>query len=68
MRMSLFCILTRTDQSHEYVEEIVKNVNPMDLDPFVSGLSEPVRGEHDVAVVSTEALFKISQDMTMVLD
>ena len=56
------------DQSHEYVEEIVENVNPMDLDPFVSGLSEPIRGEHDVSVVSTEALFKISQDMTRVLD
>ena len=46
------------------MEEIVESVIPMDLDPFVSGPSEPTRREH----VSTEALLKISQDMARVLD
>ena len=36
----------------------------MDLDPSVSGPTEPARSEH----VSTEALLKISQDMARVLD
>ena len=36
----------------------------MDLDPSVSSMSEPARGEH----VSIEALLKISQDMARVLD
>ena len=35
----------------------------MDLDPFVSGLSDLARSEH----VSTEVLLKISQDMARVL-
>ena len=56
IRMSLFCILTRMDQSHDVVEETVESVNPMDLDPSVSGLSDLVRSEH----VSIEALLKIS--------
>ena len=56
----LVCILTRIDQSQEAVEETTKSLNPMDLDPFVSGPSKPARGEHDVPVVSTEALIKIS--------
>ena len=54
--MSLFYILTRMDQSQEVVEETVESVNPMDLDPSVSGPSGSARSEH----VSTEALLKIS--------
>ena len=64
MRMSLFCILSRMDQSQEAVEETTKSVNPIDLDPLVSGPSTSARSEH----ASTEALLKISQDMTRVLD
>ena len=60
MRMSLFCILTRMDQSQVAVEETAESVNPMDLDPSVFGPSKPARGEHDVPVLSTEALFKFS--------
>ena len=62
--MSLFCILSRMDQSQEAVEETVESVNPMDLDPSVSGLSGSVRSKH----ASTEVLLKISQDMVRVLD
>ena len=51
-------------QSQEAVEETTESVNPMDLDPSVSSPSEPVRGEH----VSTEALLKIAQDMSRILD
>ena len=39
----------------------------MDLDPSVSNPFEPARGEHDVHVVSTESLAKISQDMVRVI-
>ena len=62
--MSLFCILTRMDQSQEAVEETTESANPMDLDPFVFDLSKPARSEH----VSTEVLLKIYQDMARVLD
>ena len=54
--MSLFCILSRIDQSKEALEETTKSVNPMDLDPSVSGPSDSARSEH----ASTEALLKIS--------
>ena len=64
MRMSLFCILSRMDQSQEVLEETTGSVNPMDLDPSVSSLSGSTRSEH----ASTEALLKISQDMERVLD
>ena len=63
MRMSLFCILTRMDQSQDVVEETDESFNSMDLDPFVSSSSDSTRSEH----VSTEALLKISQDMARVL-
>ena len=66
--MSLFCILTRIDQSQDAMEETNESVNPLDLDPSISGPSEPARGEHDVPIVSIEALLKISQDMERVLD
>ena len=62
--MSLFCILSRMDQAQEDVEGTTKSVNPMDLDPFVSGPSDSVGTEH----ASTEALLKFSQDMARVLD
>ena len=42
----------------------VESVNPMDLDPYVSGPYDSARSEH----ASTEALLKISQDMARVLD
>ena len=46
------------------MEETTKSVNPMDLDPLVSGPSGSARSEH----ASTEVLVKISQDMARVLD
>ena len=46
MRMSLFCILSIMDRSHEAIEETAESVNPMDLDPSVSGPSDSVRSEH----------------------
>ena len=52
------------DQAHEAMEETTKIVNPMDLDPSVSGPFDSVRSEH----ASTKALLKISQGMTRVLD
>ena len=63
MQISLFCILSRMDQSQEAIEEIGESVNPMDLDPSVSGPSWSARSEH----ASTEALLKISQAMARVL-
>ena len=62
--MSLFCILSRMDQSQEAMEETVESINPMDLDPSVSGPSRSARSEH----VSTKVLLKIYQDMERVLD
>ena len=64
MQMSLFSILTRMDQSQDVVEKTAESVNPMDLDPSVSGPSGLARSEH----VSTKVLLKISQDMARVLD
>ena len=64
MQMSLFCILTRMDQSQEAVEETTESNNPMGLDSSVSSLSRSARSEH----ASTEALLKISQDMASFLD
>ena len=62
--MSLFCILSRIDQSQEAVEETTESFNPMDLDPSVSSPFGSARSEH----ASTEALLKLSQDMTRILD
>ena len=56
MRMSLFCILSKIDQSLEVVEETAESVNPRNLDPSVSSSSDSARNEH----ASTEALLKIS--------
>ena len=52
------------DRSQEAVEEIAESINPMDLDPSVSSPSDSARSEH----ASNEALLKISQDMTRILD
>ena len=46
------------------MEGTIESVNPMDLDPSVSGPSDSARSEH----ASTEVLLKISQDMARVLD
>ena len=46
------------------MEETTESVNPMDLDPSVSGSYGTTRSEHAL----TEALLKISQDMARVLD
>ena len=62
--MSLFCILSRMDQSQEAIEETPKSVNPMDLDPSVSGPFGSARSKH----ASIEALLKKFQDMERVLD
>ena len=64
MRMSLFFLLFRIERSQEVVEGTAESVNPMDLDPSISGPSDSSRSEH----ASTEALLKISQDMARVLD
>ena len=64
MRMSLFCILSRMDQSQEAVEKTVESINPIDLDLSISGSFDLARSEN----ASTEVLLKISQDMARVLD
>ena len=63
-----FGIVIRMDQSREAVGETAEMVHPMNLNPFVSDPFELAKGEHDVPVVSIEALLKISQDMVRVLD
>ena len=56
------------ERPKDTVEESAESVNPKDQGPSALSPSEPARGEHDdVPVVSTEALFKISQDMVRVL-
>ena len=52
------------DQAQETVGEIAESVNPMDLDPSVSGPSGSTRSEH----ASTEELVKNSQNMERVLN
>ena len=49
------------DPPQEAVDETTENVNP--LDPSASGPSESTMNEN----ASTEALIKVSQDMTRVL-
>ena len=69
--MSLFLfffIVNKMEQPQDTVEERAESVNPKDQGPSAPGPFEPARGEHGVPVVSTKALFKISQDMTRVLD
>ena len=50
------------------VKESSKSVNPKDQGPSALDPFELARGEHDVPILSTEALLKISQDMAKVLD
>ena len=54
--MSLFCILSRMGQSQEAMEETAESVNPIDLDPSVSGPSGLAISEH----ASIEELLKFS--------
>ena len=76
MRMSLFLffvfcflyIVNKMEQPQDTIEERTKSVNPKYQGPLAPGPFEPTKGEHDFHVVSTEALFKISQDMARVLD
>ena len=56
------------EQPQDIVEESAESVNPKDQGPSALSPFEPTRGGHDVPIVSIEALFKISQDMTRVLD
>ena len=63
MRMSLFLfffIVNKMERSQDIVEESAKSVNSKDQGPLAPSPSKPARGEHDVPIVSTEALFKIS--------
>ena len=64
MQMSLFLflfyILNKMERPQDTVKESVESVNPKDQGPSTPRPFEPVRGEHDVPVVSTEALLKIS--------
>ena len=62
MRMSLFCVLSRMDLPQEAVDETTESVNP--LDQSASGPFDSTTNEY----ASTEALVRISQDMTKVLD
>ena len=62
MRMSFFCKLSIMDPPQEDVDETTESVNP--LDQSASGPSDSTTNEY----ASTEALVKISQDITRVLD
>ena len=67
--MSLFFyIVTKMEWPKDTVEESVESVNPKDQGLIVPGPSKSARGEHDILVVSIEALLKISQDMGRFLD
>ena len=68
--MSLFFlfIVNKMERPQDTVEKSVESVNSKDQGPSAPSPSEPTRGEHDVPVMSTEALLKISQDMARVLD
>ena len=56
------------ERPQDPVEESAESVNPKDQGPSAPDPSKPARGEHNVLVVSTEALLKISQDLERVLD
>ena len=56
------------ERPQDPVEESSKSVNPKNQGPSAPDPSKPARGEHDILVVSTETLLKISQDMARVLD
>ena len=56
------------ERPQDTIEESVESVNAKDQGPSAPGPSEPTIGEHDVHILSTKALFEISQDLTRVLD
>ena len=56
------------ERLQDTIEESAKSVNPKYQGPSAPSPSKPTKGEHDVIVVSTEVLFKISQDMARVLN
>ena len=62
MWISLFCVLSRMDLPQEVVDKTTESVNP--LNRSASGPSDLTKNEY----ASIEALVKISQDMTKVLD
>ena len=71
MQMSVlffFFIVNKMEQPQDTVEESVESFNTKDQGPSALRPSELARGEHDVPIMSTEALLKISQDMARVLD
>ena len=64
--MSLF--LNRMDRPQNPVEEAAESVNPREQGLSASNSFESVRSESNVPNEPTEALLKISQDMTRVLE
>ena len=68
MSLFLFFLVNKMERPQDTVEESVESVNPKYQGPSTPSPSKPARGEHDVPVVSTEALLKLSQDMERVLN
>ena len=70
LSLSLFFvfIVHKMERPQDTVEESVENVSIKDQGPSALSPCKSARGECDIPVVSTEALFKISQDMEGVLD
>ena len=73
MWMSLFLFfvfftVNKMERPQDTIEESVESVNLKYQGPSALDPSESARGEHDILIVSTEALFKISQDMARVLN
>ena len=64
----LFYIVNNMELPQDTVKESTESSNPKDLGPSIPCPLKPDRGEHDVPIVSTKALLKISQDMERVLD
>ena len=56
------------ERPQDTVKESAESVNPKDQGPSTLDPFESARGEHNILIVSTEALFKIYQDMARVLD
>ena len=56
------------ERPQDTIEESTESVNLKDQGLSAPGPFELAKGERDVPVLSTKALFKISQDMARVLD
>ena len=56
------------EQPQDTVEESAERFYSKDQGPLAPAPCEPARGEHDVPIMSIEALLKISRDMARVLD